>query len=43
MKRKFNHEEVIVTSIIITVCASFAYCFGAFIYNAVVNGISMPI
>ena len=43
MKRKFSHEEIIITSVIVTMCASIAYCFGSLIYNIATNGIGMTI
>ena len=43
MKRKFSHEEIIVTSVIVTMCASMVYFFGLLIYNVVTSGTNMYI
>ena len=43
MKRKFSHEEIIVTSIIVTMCTSMVYFFGLLVYNVVTNGVNMGI
>ena len=43
MKRKFSHEEVLVTSILVAMCASMMYVFGLLIYNVVISGCSMNI
>ena len=43
MKRKFSHEEIVVTSVILAMCASMVYVFGLLIYNVVVNGVTMYI
>jgi len=43
MKRKFSHEEIIVTSLLITMCISMVYVFGLLIYNVVTSGCSMNI
>ena len=39
MKRKFTHEEIVVTSILVAMCASVMYAFGALVYNVVTFGI----
>ena len=43
MKRKFSHEEVLVTSLLVAMCASMMYIFGLLIYNVVISGINMSI
>jgi len=43
MKRKFTHEEIIVTSVIVTMCASMVYLFGLLVYNVVSSGVNMTI
>ena len=43
MKRKFTHEEIVVTSVLVIVFTSMSYCFGALIYNVIVNGVHMNI
>ena len=43
MKRKFSHEEIVVTSVFVICSSSFFYCFAMLIYNAFTYGISMNI
>ena len=43
MKRKFSHEEIIVKSVIVTMCASMVYFFGLLVYNVVTNGVYMSL
>jgi len=43
MRRKFTHEEIIVTSVIVTMCASMVYFFGTLVYNVVTHGLNMSI
>jgi len=43
MKRKFSHEEIVVTSVLVVCTSSFIYCLALFIYNIIVNGVHMNI
>jgi len=43
MKRKFTHEEVIITSVIVSMCASIVYVLGMLIYNVATSGVNMSI
>jgi len=43
MKRKFTHEEIVVTSVLVVVFTSMSYCFAALIYNAITYGVHMNI
>ena len=43
MKRKFTHEEIVVTTALVICSSSFFYYFTVFVYNIVVNGVSLSI
>jgi hypothetical protein len=43
MKRKFTHEEIVVTSVLVICSTSMLYCFVALIYNALTYGVTMNI
>ena len=43
MKRKFTHEEVIITSVIVSMFASIVYVLGMLIYNVTTSGVNMSI
>ena len=43
MRRKFNHEEIVVTSVLVAGFTYISYCFVALVYNAIVYGVHMNI
>jgi hypothetical protein len=43
MKRKFSHEEIVVTSVLVVGFTYILYCFVALVYNALTYGVHMNI
>ena len=43
MKRKFNHEEIVVTSVLVIGFTYISYCFCALVYYALTEGVHMNI